>query len=306
MIRRPPRSTLFPYTTLFRSGAILSKNISTHQTAAELRRFYIKKITYCIAGFFSTQRNVSLRINNKKRVLVFALLHQDRKSTRLNSSHSQISYAVFCLKKSRNTTRRSSRRSTTCSTAWRRPRFWSSISSSTASASRPPRGMSDWSPLTWRRSGSAGALRSGTRTTRSGDRFATAASRLPGTPKRPWQNAISPAGRIRVVWPPGPGPYAARPPTCSSGAKVTRLLFQGRVRAAHAARGRRRQHQRVPRPIRRGPPRRGLARHIAPGTDGRRDGRGAAPAVRAPRFRAGRRHGRRHLERRPNHQRRPG
>src|SRR2546427_12859697 len=76
MIRRPPRSTLFPYTTLFRSGAILSKNISTHQTAAELRRFYIKKITYCIAGFFSTQRNVSLRINNKKRVLVFALLHQ--------------------------------------------------------------------------------------------------------------------------------------------------------------------------------------------------------------------------------------
>src|SRR2546427_7354447 len=67
MIRRPPRSTLFPYTTLFRSG---------------LRR--------------STQFYAA-RVFGQNRSQVAA--QKDRKSTRLNSSHSQISYAVFCLKK---------------------------------------------------------------------------------------------------------------------------------------------------------------------------------------------------------------
>src|SRR2546430_10811925 len=68
MIRRPPRSTLFPYTTLFRSwiawsGARLGRVSGTYVVVPQL---------------------------------------QDRKSTRLNSSHSQISYAVFCLKKKKN------------------------------------------------------------------------------------------------------------------------------------------------------------------------------------------------------------
>src|SRR2546430_6759018 len=71
MIRRPPRSTLFPYTTLFRSHADFGAEL---QEAPDVR-----------AG--------------DARVQDVAHETQDRKSTRLNSSHSQISYAVFCLKK---------------------------------------------------------------------------------------------------------------------------------------------------------------------------------------------------------------
>src|SRR2546430_4333069 len=77
MIRRPPRSTLFPYTTLFRS-----------LTGAECDR----------AGRVVVERDLTLPGHPE----VFALgdmVQVDRKSTRLNSSHSQISYAVFCLKK---------------------------------------------------------------------------------------------------------------------------------------------------------------------------------------------------------------
>src|SRR5688572_33341882 len=74
MIRRPPRSTLFPYTTLFRS-LLVRRRISW--------------------GFpFECSLNCKKRA---PRVIVIGL--RDRKSTRLNSSHSQISYAVFCLKK---------------------------------------------------------------------------------------------------------------------------------------------------------------------------------------------------------------
>src|SRR2546430_17725487 len=71
MIRRPPRSTLFPYTTLFRSGQQLPPNASTiHYPAIDF-------------GWDFDDHTAT----------------RDRKSTRLNSSHSQISYAVFCLKK---------------------------------------------------------------------------------------------------------------------------------------------------------------------------------------------------------------
>src|SRR5258707_9555528 len=82
MIRRPPRSTLFPYTTLFRSdlatdaflaGAIEVTQIRTDQRAG--------------GGHFSRFRQEI----------------EDRKSTRLNSSHANISYAVFCLKKKKDT-----------------------------------------------------------------------------------------------------------------------------------------------------------------------------------------------------------
>src|SRR2546430_12563294 len=87
MIRRPPRSTLFPYTTLFRS----LKLFSLLQQQDRLRLCGIQQglfLGHVEAGGYAA--------------LVPRI--QDRKSTRLNSSHSQISYAVFCLKKKKNTT----------------------------------------------------------------------------------------------------------------------------------------------------------------------------------------------------------
>src|SRR2546422_2136411 len=76
MIRRPPRSTLFPYTTLFRSRAYYLNR------AAELRYGKLAELERRLAG--------------EEEKLAISL---DRKSTRLNSSHGYISYAVFCLKK---------------------------------------------------------------------------------------------------------------------------------------------------------------------------------------------------------------
>src|SRR2546428_4861787 len=77
MIRRPPRSTLFPYTTLFRSDRSSSPSLRRRTSGESARRSW------------SSRRIREL---------------QDRKSTRLNSSHDQISYAVFCLKKKKKTT----------------------------------------------------------------------------------------------------------------------------------------------------------------------------------------------------------
>src|SRR2546427_2458778 len=82
MIRRPPRSTLFPYTTLFRSVSMQSVG---HDIAGTGSSFL----------FDSSLVLVTL----PSPILVLARSSLDRKSTRLNSSHSQISYAVFCLKK---------------------------------------------------------------------------------------------------------------------------------------------------------------------------------------------------------------
>src|SRR5436305_10461436 len=88
MIRRPPRSTLFPYTTLFRSlrGEVLVGRIPEAADRHRMARPFLELAA--MAG---------------------AVLHQearrrDRKSTRLNSSHVRISYAVFCLKKKKHTT----------------------------------------------------------------------------------------------------------------------------------------------------------------------------------------------------------
>src|SRR2546430_5008978 len=80
MIRRPPRSTLFPYTTLFRSRRVRRDlaRLEHHRVAARQRRQDVP------VG------QVDGEVERPQ---------QDRKSTRLNSSHSQISYAVFCLKK---------------------------------------------------------------------------------------------------------------------------------------------------------------------------------------------------------------
>src|SRR2546430_11909579 len=98
MIRRPPRSTLFPYTTLFRSWAADSpaKSVFSHFTLPAL-------ISSC-AMRQGLREGVSITggappCNWRARR---AATRIDRKSTRLNSSHSQISYAVFCLKKKTN------------------------------------------------------------------------------------------------------------------------------------------------------------------------------------------------------------
>src|SRR2546430_12675840 len=82
MIRRPPRSTLFPYTTLFRSDGAGAIGAGRHHR--ELAR----------ADAADRVGAAAARAQHAR--------HQDRKSTRLNSSHSQISYAVFCLKKKKN------------------------------------------------------------------------------------------------------------------------------------------------------------------------------------------------------------
>src|SRR5690349_22775460 len=88
MIRRPPRSTLFPYTTLFRSRIV---EIWRH--LAELAE-HLREARAAEPVLAATQ------IDQQQHVAVAAQLgRQDRKSTRLNSSHVEISYAVFCLKK---------------------------------------------------------------------------------------------------------------------------------------------------------------------------------------------------------------
>src|SRR2546427_4400970 len=80
MIRRPPRSTLFPYTTLFRSTSAMT-NMEPRAIPVFERGITMSVMTRVITD------------------IVIPLSKTDRKSTRLNSSHSQISYAVFCLKK---------------------------------------------------------------------------------------------------------------------------------------------------------------------------------------------------------------
>src|SRR5688572_32168541 len=83
MIRRPPRSTLFPYTTLFRSSSVA-----------------INAQSEFLGSNIAQRTGISGRLPSTE---VHEVPPLDRKSTRLNSSHSQISYAVFCLKKKKKT-----------------------------------------------------------------------------------------------------------------------------------------------------------------------------------------------------------
>src|SRR3712207_7641125 len=94
MIRRPPRSTLFPYTTLFRSDG-LSLDIQEGEFIVLLGPSGCGKSTLlnAIAGLLDVAEG-QIWINGKN-----VTWEEDRKSTRLNSSHANISYAVFCLKK---------------------------------------------------------------------------------------------------------------------------------------------------------------------------------------------------------------
>src|SRR2546429_3769435 len=95
MIRRPPRSTLFPYTTLFRSRRMPITPIARPSESRRAEAFRLVGMTSprALRGFRTT-----LRVTPR------STTSRDRKSTRLNSSHGYISYAVFCLKKKKKTT----------------------------------------------------------------------------------------------------------------------------------------------------------------------------------------------------------
>src|SRR3712207_8682865 len=94
MIRRPPRSTLFPYTTLFRSHVPDPEPLLAE--AARVARYVLVEVP------LEDNRSAA---RPAKRAISESIGHlQDRKSTRLNSSHANISYAVFCLKKKKTIT----------------------------------------------------------------------------------------------------------------------------------------------------------------------------------------------------------
>src|SRR5690348_18168256 len=102
MIRRPPTSTLFPYTTLFRSVHPRSQAVvEAQQFGLPAQQFLVhREERKLIAGELFEQRHEPEQLQGR-RCEVGALVAGDRKSTRLNSSHPSISYAVFCLKKKR-------------------------------------------------------------------------------------------------------------------------------------------------------------------------------------------------------------
>src|SRR5260221_9625133 len=97
MIRQPPRSTLFPYPTLFRSQkshhpAIVACHLGVDVQLGQVAPLY---------GFGIERAAVQLQAGKGRDLTELDIDAQDRKSTRLNSSHTAISYAVFCLKKKR-------------------------------------------------------------------------------------------------------------------------------------------------------------------------------------------------------------
>src|SRR3712207_8686534 len=96
MIRRPPRSTLFPYTTLFRSPPLLGEIIPA------LKDWHIAPLVIVRLGRVGAGDAVAAALDAKCVVILLGERPGDRKSTRLNSSHANISYAVFCLKKKTN------------------------------------------------------------------------------------------------------------------------------------------------------------------------------------------------------------
>src|SRR3712207_7140922 len=87
MIRRPPRSTLFPYTTLFRSSSLVRWLLANGR---------VRDAAICLRRAYALEGEV---VVGNQRGRTIGVPTADRKSTRLNSSHANISYAVFCLKK---------------------------------------------------------------------------------------------------------------------------------------------------------------------------------------------------------------
>src|SRR2546430_9826439 len=99
MIRRPPRSTLFPYTTLFRSPEM--KTVFSLINSDDLGKIFndLSHMKIIRQSLFDIFIKVNTCTKDGIKIRTFRKYVTDRKSTRLNSSHSQISYAVFCLKK---------------------------------------------------------------------------------------------------------------------------------------------------------------------------------------------------------------
>src|SRR3712207_8887282 len=95
MIRRPPRSTLFPYTTLFRSVSDI-----TERKRAEVA---LRESEETVRALLESASQAIVGVNTEGEIVITNAMAQqlDRKSTRLNSSHANISYAVFCLKKNK-------------------------------------------------------------------------------------------------------------------------------------------------------------------------------------------------------------
>src|SRR5256885_8532737 len=98
MIRRPPRSTLFPYTTLFRSKFRKNEDDRLLNFISQIRTSRQKRLVLTTREYILEQAR-----QRYERLARSDVELQDRKSTRLNSSHLVISYAVFCLKKKRST-----------------------------------------------------------------------------------------------------------------------------------------------------------------------------------------------------------
>src|SRR3712207_7485295 len=102
MIRRPPRSTLFPYTTLFRShlpGVPVTLSHALNPTVREYRRASSAAIDAALKPLMSRFfGDLAVRLEDEGFGGRLLVMTSDRKSTRLNSSHANISYAVFCLK----------------------------------------------------------------------------------------------------------------------------------------------------------------------------------------------------------------
>src|SRR3712207_8522080 len=102
MIRRPPRSTLFPYTTLFRSA----EQARAGRHVPLLRKDFVidpYQVTEARAYGADAVLIIVAALDHEMVRKLMEASRQDRKSTRLNSSHANISYAVFCLKKKKNT-----------------------------------------------------------------------------------------------------------------------------------------------------------------------------------------------------------
>src|SRR5256885_6950026 len=99
MIRRPPRSTLFPYTTLFRSCGSIQGILGAH---------YLQLATHGVSALIQVFLSPCIRWRQMSGAVMYTRRYfpcfVDRKSTRLNSSHLVISYAVFCLKKKKTRT----------------------------------------------------------------------------------------------------------------------------------------------------------------------------------------------------------
>src|SRR5690242_20838168 len=107
MLRRPPRSTLFPYTTLFRSSDARQRPARQHQHVRVGANSPFREHDERKAGRGRDRRRSGLRAPGDEQ-------GADRKSTRLNSSHMSISYAVFCLKKKKKTKKNTTRTKKKC------------------------------------------------------------------------------------------------------------------------------------------------------------------------------------------------